>query len=453
MLAVLAFSFFAIPLVYADEDSWSKTYGGPLGDKAFVVVKTQDGGYALAGTTNSFGEGIVNAWLIKLDDNGEMQWNQTYSGLGQAFVDTMIQTSDGGYALSGYSYSLEGGLYVWLCKTNSTGGLSWNQTYPDVGTSIGYGVIQTTEGGYAIVGASNSVGSGENDGWVIKTNANGLVEWYKTYGGPGNDALYSIVQTSDGGYALGGETESYSSTGYSSLWLVKIDSFGETRWNQSYSGPNNYISNALIKSSDGGYALVGASKVAEGDDFLLIKTDSNGVMQWSQSYNGQNVDNALTGIQTSDGGYALVGVINSTNPIYAKSMLVKTDATGTLQWSQTYGGNAQNVLGSMVQATDGGYAIAGYTNSTGAGSDDFWFVKTDGAGGVPTPEPTPTPTQSASPSVSPTSTGEDTSGSMSWAYVVVAVVAIVLVTVVVWFALSKRKTRPQTYYHPRRIES
>jgi hypothetical protein len=451
VLAVLVISFLSVPLAYASENSWSKTYGGPYGDKAYVVVKTQDGGYAMGGTTNSFGSGIVNAWLVKTDAEGNVQWNETYSGLGQAFADGLIQTSDGGFALTGYSYSLDGGLYVWLAKTNSEGVLSWNQTYPDVGTSIAYGLVQTSDGGLALVGSSNSVGSGQTDGWIIKTSSTGTQDWYKTYGGAGNDALYSIVQTSDGGYAVSGETESYGN-GLSNIWLIKTDSLGEPRWNQTYGGLVNYISNALIKASDGGYALVGTSKESAGDDFLLIKTDSAGVEQWSQTYDQQNVDDALSGIQTNDGGYAIVGVSNASDPVYAKAWLVKTSSEGILEWSRTYGGSAQNVLGSMAQTSDNGFILAGYTNSTGSGQEDFWLVKTDADGVAPTPTP------SAGPTLTPLTTSPGPSGteppqnsSFTILYVGIAIVVVVVVVGVVALQIQKRRnSRPQTYYHTRR---
>ena len=276
---------------------WSKTYGGSNGDKAYAMVKTQDGGYALAGTTNSFGSGIINAWLVKTNADGDLQWNQSYSGVGQGIADSLVQTSDGGYALAGYTYSMtEGGISAWVVKTDSNGNLSWNQTYTELGTAIAYCLIQTSDGGYALVGASNSIGNGENEAWMAKMSANGSLQWYKTYGGSQNDAMYSIVQTSDGGYAMSGDTNSFGSGNQTSLWLVKTDSLGNAQWNQTYSGSNNYISSSMVKTGDGGYALIGTSQPSGGDDFLLFKTDSSGNLQWNQTYNGLNVDDALSGI-------------------------------------------------------------------------------------------------------------------------------------------------------------
>jgi hypothetical protein len=363
--------------------AWSKTYGGLYSDKVYAMVKTQDGGYALAGTTNSFGSGVINAWLVKTNADGDMQWNQSYSGLEQGVADSLVRTSDGGYALAGYTYLMtEGRPSAWIIKTDSNGTLSWNQTYTELGSAVAYGIIQTSDGGYALVGSSNSVGNGETEAWLAKMGSNGSLQWYITYGGSQNDAFYSVVQSNDGGYTMSGDTNSFGSGNKSSLWLVKTDSLGSAQWDQIYSGSSNYIAGSMVKTGAGGYALIGTFQQSDGNDFSIIKTDSSGNPQWNQTYNGLNVDDAISGIQTSDGGYAIVGVTNASNPAYAEAWLVKTDSTGTAQWNQTYGGFAQNVAGAIVQTGDGGYVLAGYTNSTGAGAEDFWLMKTDANGVV-----------------------------------------------------------------------
>ena len=143
----------AMPVASASSMMWEKTYGGSASDRAYSVTQTSDGGYALLGTTNSFGSGIINAWLVKTDSDGNILWNQTYSGMGQTIADSLEQTSDKGYIFTGYTYSLvegEGGLYAWLCKTDYYGTLEWNQTYPQLGTAFAYSAIQTTDEGYAL---------------------------------------------------------------------------------------------------------------------------------------------------------------------------------------------------------------------------------------------------------------------------------------------------------------
>lgn len=426
--------------VEASSATWSKTYGGSYPDKAYAMVKTSDGGYALAGTTNSFGSGIINAWLVKTDADGVLQWNQSYSGVEQGIVDTLIQTSDGGYAMAGYTYSIdEGGIYVWLVKTDSEGNLNWNNTYGDLGTAIAYGIIQTSDGGYALAGASNTVGAGQSDGWLAKVSSTGTLEWYQTYGADQNDALYAVVQTSDGGYALGGDSDSYAS-GQTNLWLVKTDSSGVAQWNQTYGGANNYISSTLIKTGDGGYALVGTVQIDSADRFVLFKTDSSGVEQWTQTYIGTVTSDNLNGIQTSDGGYALTGVTDAADPSQTKAMLVKTDSSGTQQWNRTIGDLGQNVLGAVVQNSDGTYALGGYTNATGAGQGDFWLVKTDVNGMVESSTPTPTPTLAPTTATpSPSATSQPQEGFPTWMNIVIFVVVFAVVAAVVAFVLQRRR--------------
>jgi hypothetical protein len=423
--------------VEASSATWSKTYGGAYGDKAYAMVQASDGGYALAGTTNSFGSGIINAWLVKTNSEGNLQWNQSYSGSEQGIADAMVQTSDGGYALAGYTYAIdEGGIYVWLVKTDSSGTLSWNTTYPDLGTAIAYGIIQTSDGGYSLVGATNTIGAGESDGWMAKVSSTGTLEWYQTYGAAQNDAVYSVVQASDGGYALSGDSDSYGS-GQTNLWLIKTDANGTAQWNQTYGGANNYVASNLIKTTDGGYALAGTVQTGSGNQYVLLKTDSSGTEQWTKTYSGTVTSDNLYGIQTSDGGYALTGVTDAANPAQTKAMLVKTDAAGVQQWNQTFGGSAQNVLGAVVQNSDGTYTLGGYTNSTGSGAEDFWLVKTDANGVLATPTPAPTLAPTATPSPSPTE--QPAEGFPTWMNIVIFMVLFAVVAAVVAFVLQRRR--------------
>ncbi len=364
--------------------SWSKTYGGDNGDRAYSITKTVDGGYAMVGVTNSFsGDGLVNAWLVKTDADGNLQWNQTYSGLGTSIAGSIVQTTDGGYALAGYTYSVNDTIIItpWLVKTDSAGNLQWNETYTELG-DIASSVIQTTDGGYALTGYSSQ---SDNTAYacLVKTDANGSLLWNKTYGGTGDDKIYTLVQNSDG-YTLAGYTNSVSSD-KNDFWLIRTDSSGNMQWNKTYGGTGDDTMNAFVQTSDGGYALIGSSDsytITGTADFLLVKADSSGNLQWNKTYGESNVDDALSGIQTADGGYALAGVTATATGDLVKGWLVRTDAEGNMQWNQTYGESAQNVVSSIVQASDGGFVLAGYTNSSSA-AEDFWLIKTDANGVVP----------------------------------------------------------------------
>jgi hypothetical protein len=257
---------------------WNKTYGGTGYDYAQSVVKTGDGGYAIAGPTTSFGAGNDDFWLVKTDANGNMQWNKTYGGTGDDWAVSLIQTGDGGYALAGYTSSFGAGWYdFWLVKTNSAGTMQWNKTYGGTNADYGRSVVQTGDGGYALAGYTYSFGAGNADDWLVKTDASGNQLWNTTYGGTSEDGAYWVVQTGDGGYALAGFTYSFGA-GNRDAWLVKTESNGNMQWNKTYGGTADDEAWKLIQTGDGGYAPVGwtTSFGAGNRDAWLVKTDASG---------------------------------------------------------------------------------------------------------------------------------------------------------------------------------
>jgi hypothetical protein len=361
---------------------WNKTYGGTNDDRAYALVRTTDGGYALAGFTESYGAGYNDYWLVKTDASGNVQWNKTYGGTGPERAFALVQTTDGGYALAGDHF--------WLVKTDSKGNMEWNKT---LGGELdkAYTLVQTRDGGYALAGYTTAdVGFFFlGDFRLVKADMNGNMQWNKTYGGTGYDVAFALVQASDGGYALAGSTFSYGA-GYSDAWLIKSDASGNVQWNKTYGGRDDDRAYALVRTTDGGYALAGStSSSGAGDsDFWLIKTDANGTIQWSSTYGAAKGDIAWSMVQTTDGGFALAGLTGYYVGVNGDVWLVKTDMNGNMQWNKTYGeasiGEAYDLWGAfaLVQAADGGYVIAGGTASYGAGKIDFWLVKTDVESGL-----------------------------------------------------------------------
>jgi hypothetical protein len=360
----------------APPTEWNKTYGGANIDAAWSMIQTSDGGYALAGYTESFGAGGQDFWLVKTDSVGNMVWSQTYGGANNDEAFSVIQTSDGGYALAGYTESFgAGGQDFWLVKTDSFGNMVWNQTYGGANNDEAWSVIQTSDGGYALAGVI-TLPDWSYDFLLIKIDSVGNIIWGKIYGGAYGDWALSMIQTSDGGYALAGYTQSFGAGGQD-FWLVKTDSVGNMVWSQTYGGANNDKAWSVIQTSDGGYALAGMTKSfgAGGQDFWLVKTDSVGNMVWNKTYGGASDDWAFSVIQTNDGGYALAGLTQSFGAGGQDSWLIKTDSAGNMVWSQTYGGASGDAAFSVIQTSDGGYALAGGTASFGAGMVDFWLVK------------------------------------------------------------------------------
>jgi len=361
------------------------TYGGIGVDMAYSMAETDDGGYVLVGNTSSFGAGGYDVWLVKTDMFGNMVWDKTYGGWKSETAYSVVKTGDGGYALAGWTTSFGAGGYdVWLVKTDASGDMMWNKTYGGLDSDIGVWVIQTDDGGYAITGWTWSLGAGRADFWLIKTDSLGNEQWNETYGGVYDDTAVSLVQTDDGGYAMAGNRRSLGIYSDTDVWLVKTDALGNEQWNRTYGGASDEIMNSIIKTSDGGYAMAGytASLGAGNSDVWLIKTDGTGDEQWNKTYGGLSDEWAQAMLQTGDGGYSMVGWTKSFGEGSADAWFVKTDALGNEQWNKTHGGTGYEVARSLVETSDGGYMIVGCTTSFGAGATDFWLIKTDASGNM-----------------------------------------------------------------------
>jgi predicted secreted protein len=361
---------------------WNKTYGAGGDDQAHGVTETVDGGYVLVGETQSFGAGGQDFYLIKTDAAGNMQWNRAYGGPDNEVAWSVIQTEEGGFALVGYTYSFGAGdADIWLVKVDAYGNVQWNKTYGGTGSDWAHSFFQTSDGGYALGGSSSSFGAGNADCWLVKTDSYGNMQWNKTYGGTGDDVSFSMIRTNDGGYLLIGATDSFGAGG-NDLWVVKTDSAGNMQWNKTYGGTNSEAGVGAVQTSDGGFALAGytLSFGAGAEDFYLVKTDAVGNMQWNKTYGGTEEDDANKLIQTRDGGYGLIGLTYSYGSGGRDAWFVKTDAAGNMQWNKTYGRSGYDDLHCVAQTSDGGYMFAGLTDSLGAGSYDAWLIKTDAMG-------------------------------------------------------------------------
>jgi len=383
LIGLASFSVFTVYTPYdgraeflrPPEMEWDKTYGGTQNDYAHSVIQTSDGGYAIAGFTNSLGPSSPDFWLVKTDENGNGEWNRTYGGASGEKAYCVIQTDDGGYAIAGRTRSFGSGeADGWLVKTDELGNVLWNKTYGGTEDDIARKIVRAFDGGYAIAGETSSFGHGNRDFWLVKTDAAGNMEWSEAYGGTDEDEAYSVVQTSDGGYAIVGRTLSF---GAEDFWLVKTNSSGHMKWNRPYGGGGPQIAYSVVQTSDGGYAIGGESGPNLNQrDVWLVKADASGNVQWDKKYGVGTVDISTSMVQTTDGGYAIAGWSETpAGSNYADVYVVKTDADGNMQWNRTYGGAEQDEAWCVVQTSDGGYATVGYTGSFGAGGHDLWLIK------------------------------------------------------------------------------
>jgi len=357
-----------------------KAIGGKNDDGGHSLIQTSDGGYAIAGFTSSFGAGSSDAYLVKLDADGNLQWTKTIGGPASEEGNSLIQTSDGGYVIAGFTESFGAGeTDVYVVKLDANGNLQWTKTIGGKGWDAGLSLIQTSDGGYAIAGYTTSFGAGDYDVYVVKLDAKGNLQWTKTIGGTKDDRGASLIQTSDGGYAIAGYITSFGAGG-GDVYVVKLDAKGNLQWTKTIGGPADEIGFSLIQISDSGYAIAGyiTSFGAGGGDVYVVKLDANGNLQWTKTIGGPGDEAGYSLIQTSDGGYAIAGATQSFGAGKKEDVyVVKLDANGNLLWTKTIGGENDDRGFSLIQTSDGGYAIAGTTSSFGAGEEDVYFIKLD----------------------------------------------------------------------------
>jgi len=360
-----------------------KAIGGPSIEVGNSLIQTSDGGYAIAGYTESFGAGKGDVYVVKLDANGNLQWTKTIGGPEYDWGNSLIQTSDGGYAIAGFTTSFGAGKEdVYVVKLDANGNLQWTKTIGGPEYDWGNSLIQTSDGGYVIAGYTTSFGAGKADVYLVKLDAKGNLQWTKTIGGPEGEAGFSLIQTSDDGYAIAGIIISFDLEEgdiYDDVYVVKLDANGNLQWTKTIGGESWDWGYSLLQTSDGGYAIAGSTQSfgAGLSDAYLVKLDANGNLQWTKTIGGPKSESGRSLIQTSDGGYAIAGYTKSFGAGEDDVYVVKLDANGNLQWTKTIGGPRSEIGFSLIQTSDGGYAIAGYTESFGAGFSDVYVVKLD----------------------------------------------------------------------------
>jgi hypothetical protein len=371
--ALWATSVFAL----SPQTVWTRTYGGTGGEFGLSVQQTSDGGYIIAGETSSFGAGSHDAYLIKTDAGGDTVWTRTFGGPGSEFGNSVQQTSDGGYIVAGETTSFGAGSGdAYLMKMDADGDTVWIRTYGGTGWDDGNSVQQTSDGGYIITGDTDSFGAGGKDAYLIKTDADGDTLWTRTYGGTGEETGWSVQQTSDGGYIIAGDTDSFGAGSYD-VYLIKTDASGDTVWTRTYGGTGVDLGGAVQQTSDGGYIFAGMTDSfgAGSYDMYLIRMDASGDTVWTRTYGGAGVEAGGSVQQASDGGYVFTGYTSSFGAGSEDVYLVRTDASGDVVWTRTYGGTGEDAGVLVQQTSNGRYIIIGYTDSFGAGGYDVYLLR------------------------------------------------------------------------------
>ena len=321
----------------------------------------------------------------------DIAWTKIYGGAEREIGNSVYQTIDGGYIISGITQSFGSGMEdIYLIKTDANGNTLWTKTFGGTEEDWGRCVKQTSDNGYIIAAHTFSFGKGNGDVYLIKTDAKGDTLWTRTYGGTEEDRGNVVQQTPDNGYIIAGFTMSFGS-GNADAYLIKTDANGSTLWTKTFGGSNDDSGNSVQQTSDSGYIVAGNtySLGASNINAYLIKTDANGDTLWTRTYGGVDLAIGFSVKQTSDNGYILAGAksINIAENDF-DFYLVKTNSNGDTLWTRTYGGTDVDICLSVLQTPDGGYFLAGTKTDTPEGAfdysaaNDIYLVRTDSNGDV-----------------------------------------------------------------------
>jgi len=398
---------------------WQKCLGGTNIDLAQSIQQTTDGGYIVAGVTGSNdgdvlgNHGLNDAWVVKLDASGSIQWQKCLGGSLNETAKSIQQTTDGGYIVAGYTRSNDGDVSgnhgiedAWVVKLDAVGNIQWQKCLGGSSSEIAISIQQTTDSGYIVAGATDSNDgdvAGNNGGadvWVVKLDVGGNIQWQKCLGGIADESANSIQQTTDGGYILAGWTGSNNgdvsgSHGGVDAWIVKLDVGGNIQWQKCLGGSSEEIAYSIQQTLDGGYIVASRSHSIDGDvygnngggDAWIVKLDPVGNIQWQKCLGGSFFEEAKSIQQTTDGGYIVASLTESNNGNVIGNnggydmWLVKLDAIGNIQWQKCLGGSNMDYIQAVQQTIDNGYIVVGSTYSNdnyvsgNHGIGDIWIVK------------------------------------------------------------------------------
>lgn len=309
-------------------------------------------------------------------------WTRVYGGNGVEAAVAIHQTTDSGYVIVGSTSSFGAGIQdFYLLRTNANGDTLWTHTYGGATKDQALSVRETTDGGYIMAGVTDPSGSDSGNVYVIKTDAAGTVAWPRTFGGSYYDAGTCVRQTTDSGYIVAGATGT-SIIDLANALLLKLNSAGNQSWSRNFGGLGADFASAVEQTSDGGYILAGftAPFLSLIGDVYLIKTNSSGTLTWSRTFGGDSLDIALSVLQTSDGGYILAGMTKSFGAGEYDAYVVKTNSSGDSLWTRTYGGSDDDYASSIQPTADGNYIIAGGTESLGVSGSAAYLIKINSMG-------------------------------------------------------------------------
>lgn len=370
----------------SNETLWTYTFGQVNEEVGYAVVVAKDGSSVVAGWTNSstLGSDAKDMCLVHAPSgSGAVDWYNVFGAEGDQVAYALGQTADDGFVLAGFTWPLgRNDTDVYMVKTNASGGDPWATVVGTVGDDCANAVQQTSDLGYILAGYTNPTGA-NSDMYLVKILANHEADWDQAFGGSRDDVAYAVEETTDHGFILAGYATVAGTPDHWDMCILKTDANGIKQWKRKFGGAYDDEARAIRQTPDGGYIVVGTtwSYGAGNGDVYVVKTKADGTQQWAKTYGGTGAEMGMSVELTSDGGYVIAGYTTSYGNGAADVYLIKTNSAGVVAWSNTFGGTSDDAGTGVAQADDGGYIVSGGTESYGIGSSDFYVVKTGKRGG------------------------------------------------------------------------
>ncbi len=373
-----------LPLIASDlygqppDSLWQRHYGGSGDDQGFDAIEGHDGNeFIVIGKTKSYGNGGYDAYILKLDAEGNVKWEKSYGGAGQEQIVSICPALYGGYVVTGYTSTIAAGISdAWLMWINEDGDSLWTKTYGGESADNGLYISTNIDQGY-IVSATYGTGFSMGDQiWLMKLDVAGDTIWTRIFGGPGQDYGEEVIQTSDGGYIIAGRTYATPYPESCDALVIKTDLNGDTIWTRKYGGSDEDMFNCVVETDDG-YIFAGTTH-SFGPGYYAcyaVRTDDKGDTLWTRTYGGSSVNLCFNISEKNNGNYVLIGYSDSFSPS-DDTYLIEIDIDGNLVWERNYGNpDGDEIVYGGHPTSDGGFIVTGRTNYYPAMMDEIFVLK------------------------------------------------------------------------------
>lgn len=362
---------------------WARSFGGSQNDTPTATALSADGGHILTGRSASFGQGSSSLWVLKTDRYGVPTWEKAFSGPFEESGAAVVATDDGGCVLAGTTSSFGAGLDdLWVLKIDVDGAIEWEKSYGGPDRDWAASLAATSDGGCILAGTTESFGLGASDLWVLKLGADGSIGWQKTYGGAYDDYARCVSQSADGGYIVAGETTDFGA-GQSDIWIVKLDPGGIVEWEKAYGGWDFDHVSALIPTPDDGYALVGSTSSfgAGSSDLWMVKLDFAGAIEWQKTY-GEAYGDYGRALTLNGDSFMVAGHSEPSGVGSSDFWVLQIAPDGSIDWQKRFGGNDDDRARGLMPLAPPGSLVIGETRSFGPAGDNYWSLRLNPNGTV-----------------------------------------------------------------------